>query len=104
MGLSQTGDLGPFTIYTDKRRQPVWFLKAPPTKTPSALQLHNRNRFRNAANAWRHLTPATRALWAEAAHKARLFASGYNVFIYWQLRRDAPPIHTIERLSGITLI
>ena len=34
LGFGATGDLGPLTVYTNKRGKLVWFLKAPPTCPP----------------------------------------------------------------------
>ncbi len=104
MGFGQTGDLGPFTIYTTRRRRCVWFIKAPPLKPPSALQVYQRNRFRMAAKAWRKLTIVNRRAWRAAAATASLGVTGYNLFIFWQLRRDRAAIATIERRSNVTLI
>ncbi|KKK92061.1 hypothetical protein LCGC14_2706680, partial [marine sediment metagenome] len=59
-GLSPTGDLGPYTIYTSRRAGSVWYAKAPPTCPPSVHQLRQRNRFRNAAFAWRRLSQEQR--------------------------------------------
>jgi len=104
LGLSQTGDLGPFTIYTSKRRKPVWFTKSPPTKPPSRLQSHQRNLFRMAAKAWQQQSPSTRAKWMLAARRAKLYVNGYTLFVYYQLKRDRPAIATIERLTNLQLL
>ncbi len=104
MGWGQTGDLGPFTIYTTRRRRSVWFPKSPPLQPPSLLQIFQRNRFRMAAKAWRQIGRLQRQSWKSAAARAHLAVTGYNLFIYWQLRRDRSAIATIERRSGITLI
>ena len=104
LGLSQTGDLGPFTIYTSQRRKPVWFTKSPPQKPPSPNQVFQRSRFTTAAAAWQAMTQAARAAWALAARRAGLYVTGYNLWVWWQLKRDRTTLATIERNSGVTLI
>lgn len=104
MGLSQTGDLGPFTIYTDARRRPVWFLKSPPAKPPSPRQVLQRNAFRMAAKAWQQIGAQVRAEWNAAARHANLYLNGYTLWVHYQTRRDRRAIQTIERLTGRTLL
>ncbi len=104
IGMSPTGDLGPFTIYTSRRAGTVWFLKAPPTSPPTVHQLRQRNRFRLAAIAWRNLSQETRNDWNLAAVRAALTIHGYDLWIWWQLRRDRSTLATIERHSRIDLL
>jgi len=104
LGWNVQGDIGPLTLYTSKRRGLVYFPKSPPDKPASYAQLVQRNRFRLAALAWTKCTPDQRATWSHAALAARVQATGWNLFTYYQLTRNAPPIHTIERLSGETLL
>jgi hypothetical protein len=42
--------------------------------------------------------------WEQAAKKAGLKITGYNLFTYWQLTHDRPTIRTVERQSGIPLV
>lgn len=104
LGLRPTGDLGPLTGYTSKRGKPVWFLKAPPKEPPTDVQRHCRNRFRLAAFAWTQLDDQARADWTSAQDLAHLNITGYNLFIYWQLTKDAAAIRTIEHQTGLHLI
>ncbi len=104
LGFSQTGDLGPFTVYTSVARSPVWFQKSPPQKPPSRLQIRQRLRFTLAAEAWRNLPATTRQTWKAAAAAAGLYLSGYNLWIFWQIRRDDSIIRTIEHQSKLSLI
>lgn len=104
LGLNPTGDLGPFTIYTSRRAGTVWFLKSPPTSPPTVHQLRQRNRFRLAAAAWRAQPQETRDAWNLACRRAHLYLHGYNLFVWWQLRRLRSTLATIERQSGITLV
>ncbi len=104
IGLNPTGDLGPFTIYTSRRAGSVWFIKAPPLSPPTIHQIHQRNRFRLAALAWKALPKETRHDWHNACRRAGLYLNGYNLWIYWILRRNRTAIATIERLSHVTLL
>lgn len=104
LGFNATGDLGPLTAYTSRRHGTVWFLKAPPLEPPSLSQIWQRNRFRDAAEAWRNLTNDQRNRWHDACRRARLYLNGYTLWIVWQLLRDRATISTIERQSGVTLL
>ncbi|MEE9602715.1 MAG: hypothetical protein V3V75_05375 [Thermoguttaceae bacterium] len=103
-GLRPTGDFGPLTGYTSKRGKAVWYLKAPPKTPPTGWQRQQRWRFRFAAHNWRALTPAARANWLTAARNARLNITGYNLFVWFQIRPDRAVIRTIEQQTGITLL
>jgi len=104
LGFSPTGDLGALTGYTSKRGKPVWYLKAPPKTPPTGYQIHHRNVFRQTAAAWRALSDVERANWMEAARLARLHLTGFNLFVWYQIKGDTAVIQTIERHSGITLL
>lgn len=104
LGLNTQGDLGPWTFYTSKRRGLVFFQKAPPLEPPSPKQIHQRNKFRLAGMVWRSLRPEQREAWGTAAKRARLQITGYNLFVYYLTRNDAPVVRTVERLAGVDLI
>lgn len=104
LGLHPTGDLGPFTIYTSKRKGVVWFPRAPPKTPPTYLQRRQRNAFRLAAKAWRATPLSGRIAWSLAAAAARLRISGFNLFVHYQTKRDTATIRTIEHITGIPLL
>lgn len=104
LGLNPTGDLGGLTAYTSRRHGSVWFLKSPPLTPPTKWQLRQRDRFRLAAEAWRNLTDVQRHLWNLATRHAGLYVSGYNLWIWWQLRSDRAGLSTVERQSGLRLV
>lgn len=104
LGLNTQGDLGPWTFYTDKRGQLVWFVKAPPLEPPSQLQVSARNAFRLNGYLWRRLTALHQKNWELASKRAHLKINGHNLFTFWNLTKDHATIHTVERLSGIKLI
>jgi len=104
LGFNTQGDLGPWTFYTDKQKGLVFFVKSPPLEPPSLLQTSVRNKIRLAAYTWRSLSAAQRSDWETASKRCHLQIHGYNLFIFWILRREDAAIHTIERLSNIKLI
>ncbi len=104
LGFNTQGDLGPWTFYTSKRNGLVFFQKSPPLEPPSRKQIHQRNKFRLAGMVWRSLTPPQREAWQTAATAARLQITGYNLFVYYITRNDAPVVETVERLSNVSLI
>ena len=104
MGWRVQGDIGPFTCYTSKRRDFVFFMKAPPDKPPSELQKKARQLFRMAALAWRGSTGIQKAKWELATKRLSLRLTGYNLFVWYYMKRDRAIIATIEQQSGVTLI
>lgn len=104
LGWNATGDLGGLTAYTSRRGRTVWFKKSPPLRPPSYHQRVMRNRFRTIATAWNALTPERRAGWTAAAQAAALRIGGYALYVWYQTTLDQAAIHTIQRLSGVTLL
>jgi len=104
LGFNTQGDLGPWTMYTSKRKGLVFFVKAPPLEPPSPLQTHQRNRFRLAGYVWRSLPQHVQRQWQTAAIDAALRITGYNLFVHWICRQDDTYIQTIERQSRIHLV
>lgn len=104
LGLNVQGDLGPWTFYQSSRGPRIWFVKAPPLMPPTPAQISVMNQFRLAAYNWRALEPQRRADWLSSAKRAKLRITGYNLFVYWQLKGDDATIRTVERLSGLQLI
>lgn len=104
LGFQTWGDIGPFTVFRNKRGHVVWYLKAPPTCPASPAQIIDRDRWRAAAIAWNALTPLNRADWEAASNRASLGITGYNLFLYWQTTGDRPAIVTIERQTGFELL
>lgn len=104
LGWNTQGDLGPWTFYTSRRGNLVFFPKAPPLSPPTPDQVHQRNRFRLAAKAWQALIPAFRERWNTAAVAAHLRIHGYDLWTYYHLTLDAPAIRTIENQTRIQLL
>lgn len=104
LGLQLWGDIGPFTVFRNKRGEVIWYLKAPPTKPASALQKIYRDRWRAAAIQWQALTKKKQQRWELASKRASLGITGYNLFLYWRTTSDDLAIRTIERQTGFELL
>lgn len=104
MGINIQGDFGPWTCYKSKKGKFVIFLKSPPGKPPSELQKKDRQLFRMAALAWRGLTEDVREAWELATKRLSLRLTGYNLFVWYYIKKDRAVIATIEHQSGLTLI
>lgn len=104
LGLNTQGDLGPWTMYTGKRGQLVFFLRSPPLDPPSPLQTSQRNAFRLNGYVWRRLSSQHQTDWETASKRAQLKINGHNLFTFWNLTKDDAAIRTVERLSRMKLI
>jgi len=104
LGFNCTGDVGPWTIYTSKRRQLVIGPRTPAMNPPTVTQTIMRNRWRTAAAWWPRLPPGHRELWEEASRRTSLGITGYNLWIWWYAHQDRATIATIERQSGVELL
>jgi len=102
LGFRPTGDLGDFTLYTNRRNKTVIFLKAPPRKPPSETQLQQRARWSVIAAGWQSLPDARRHAWLRAARAAGLSIGGYNLFVWYACNPDPAVLATICRRAGIT--
>lgn len=100
LGFRPTGDLGPLTFYTAKNGKIVVFPRAPPLQPPSQRQRHQRNLFRHAAAVWQTLPGSRRAQWTALARDNYLRITGYNLFVYYQLKHDAAAIRTLKPSWG----
>jgi len=104
LGYNTQGDLGPWTFYTSRRRQLVFFLRAPPKVPASQLQNAQRNKFRLAANLWNELTPADQNQWEIASKRSSSKCTGYDIFVWWVCRQDNPTIETLQRNTRTQLV
>lgn len=104
LGFRATGDLGPFTFYTTKKGNTVFFPKAPPTCPPSDRQIIQRTKFRLIARFWKQIPATKRAAWELATIKLRLRLTGFDLFTWYHTAGDRQTIATIERLANLTLI
>lgn len=98
------GDLGPVTMYRNKKGRIVAFSKTWPKKPASPEQQIQRQRFTDAAAAWRALTAAARQQWELATRRASLCMHGYDLFVHWHTSQDDEAIQTLQRQTGTTLL
>ena len=103
LGLRVDGDIGPWTVYTDRYGRKKWFLYSPPTKPATTAQLNWRDRFRNAQASWSALTPDEKAALELAVNKASLCLTGQNLWISAILKSRQQSYLAVERQTGITL-
>ena len=104
LGFVIWGDLGPTTIYKNRKKKVVVFPKTWPKEPPSPAQTIQRDQFRNAAAAWRSLSSLWRAQWELATRRASLCMTGYDLFVHWHLLHDDTAIETLERQTGTALL
>lgn len=104
LGFRATGDLGPFTFYTTKKGNTVFFPKAPPTTPPSYQQIQQRSKFRTISQFWQHHSAQKKAAWELATIKLRLRLTGFDLFTWYHTVGDRQTIATIERLANLTLL
>lgn len=101
IGLQVSGDVGGFSIYTDRFGKKVVYPKAPPEKPPSAEQTHLRSRFATAQADWMSQTAEVKADLEEMCRKANVPMTGQNLWISVALKNDASAMLTLQRQTGI---
>jgi len=104
LGFDLTGDLGPWTAYTTNAGKAVLYPRQSPLSPPSDAQLLQRDAITEAAHVWQLFDQPTKTKWQQAARRAALRITGFNLFTYWWLRRDLPIIVTVSKQSGIDLV
>jgi hypothetical protein len=103
LGTWVSGDLGGYTIYTDRFGRKNVFEKSPPEKPPTPAQIHQRARFKQAQAAWRALTPQERDNLETATRRLSIPMTGQNLYLKAALRNMDSAVRTVERQSGIPL-
>lgn len=104
LGTVIYGDIGPLTIYRNKRGKLVAFQKTFPKHVPTPFQVTQRQLFIDAAQAWRALSPTQKAEWETATQRGSLPMTGYNLFVHWQLEHDDEAIQAVQRQTNTHLI
>jgi hypothetical protein len=103
IGIRPTGDIGQFTMYTNRKGSLVCFLKTRPAKPLTARQRANMRQFTAIASLWQSLSPALREAWRQASQRAGLSITQYNLFVYSNAQPDLSTLQTVQRQSGIYL-
>lgn len=104
LGFVLWGDLGPTTIYRNKKGRVVFFEKTWPHKPPSDAQTTQRQKFTDAAAAWKNLPAPWRARWDLATRRASLCMHGYDLFVHYHTTNDTAAIQTLERQTSLQLL
>jgi hypothetical protein len=103
LGIQVSGDLGPFTIYTDQFGRKVPFPRSPPDKPPSTLQTAIRTRFKTAQLNWMNEPKYLKARWEELVNQSNISMTGQNLYISISLTHDYSSLNTLTRQTGITV-
>lgn len=88
LGFYPYGDLGPLTIYTNRKRRVVAFDRAPPLSPPSWLQKRQRYALTAAAKSWSSLNATDRLWWEDRARLNHLKITAFNLYMHVQLTHD----------------
>lgn len=103
LGIEVQGDIGPWTVYTDRYGRKKWFLFSPPTKPPTAPQIAQRARFQQAQKNWADLTAQEKENLETACKKTSLVLTGQNLFISAQLTGRQEALQVIARQTDLPL-
>ena len=103
LGIEVQGDIGPWTVYTDRFGRKKWFLFSPPTKPATEKQVAQRNRFKTAQANWKNLTAAQKFDLEEACLKLSIVMTGQNLFISAQLTGKQDALQVIARQTNLNL-
>jgi hypothetical protein len=103
IGFRPTGDVWDYTLYTNKKGSLVCYVKTRPGKPFTARQLANMRQFTAIASLWTSLSPSAKRSWVDAARKATLSITAYNLFVYANMQPDRSTIRTIQRQTGENL-
>ena len=103
IGLQISGDIGPYTIYTDRHARKVVFPKAPPKEPPSEFQIDLRARFKSAQAEYMAQTDQVKAEIEAATKKLSIPLTGQNLWISIAMKANFEVLQTIRDQSGINL-
>lgn len=103
LGIWVSGDIGDYTVFTDKFGRKIPFPRAPPDKPPSALQQRQRLRFKFAQSQWKALSSVQKENLETACRTLALTLTGQNLYISAILRDDPVSYETVSRQSGVPL-
>lgn len=103
MGMWVSGDIGDFTVYTDRFGRKTAFPRSPPDKPPSPQQTVQRNAFAAAQSNWSSLTTDEKAALELVTNRVGLCLTGQNLWIHVLLRKADELLVTLEHQTGIQL-
>lgn len=103
LGMRLSGDIGEYSVYTDRYGRKVWYYYTPPAKPPTPAQVRCRARFAEAHRTWKALTSEQKAALEDASRKLSLTITGKNLWMSAALTNKPSQYLTVERQSGIPL-
>jgi len=103
LGIAVSGDIGPYTVWTDRFGRKVPFLKSPPKEPCSPAQAALRATFSAAQAEWAALPRWEKAVLEEACRLTSIPLTGQNLWIHCRMKDDWSAYQTIAEQSGLTL-
>lgn len=103
IGINVSGDVAGYTFYRTARGRRVFYPAAPPRVPASRRQIAQRNRWRAAAMAWRHLPEPTKEQYRLACQRGHLRCTAPGLWIAANTTHDPTWLTTIERNTNTTL-
>lgn len=103
IGLIVSGDIGGFTIYTDRYARKVAYPKSPPKEPPTEMQVGCRNRFKAAQAQYMAFSAADKKLYEDLTKKASLCLTGQNLVIHVAMKHAFGLLDTLMHQTGITV-
>lgn len=103
IGSNVSGDFGDLTIYTDRNFRKVPFPRSPPKEPPTARQIVQRDRFRQAVQTYLALPASEKDAYERLTLKASCSLTGLNLWIKVALTHQFAALVTIQRQTGITV-
>lgn len=101
LGLIVAGDVGGYTLYTDRWGRKVAFPQSPPKEPPSPMQVKQRNRFASSVANWVAETREVKNTWEQLSLAANVCMTGHNLYIHYSLSNDQPALDTLIAQTGI---
>lgn len=103
LGFTVSGDVGPFTVYTDRFGKKVFYPRSPPKSPATDLQLAVRTRFMSAQDQYMQLSPADKQLWERLVQRSNLCMTGQNLLIHVAMMHTFAMLNTLIQQTGITV-
>jgi hypothetical protein len=101
LGLNVSGDLGAYTLYTNRNRKLVVYPRSPPQVPATPQQLAQRARFAAAIANWTAAPAATKYAYEAITLRLSIPMTGLNLWIALSFRNDQQLLDTLTRQSAI---
>jgi hypothetical protein len=102
LGLQISGDVGPWTIYSDRFGKPIVFPRSPPKVPRSERQAAQRQRWRDCCDAWNALDQAERDAYETLSLRASMCMTGFNLFLKMSMNPDYSTWSLLFEQTGLT--